>query len=286
VTSAPAVADIPHPLSAGETRARGVASLGMYDPPWLHGANDALWSVLARHLRDNGFAAIPERLDRDRPLPAIWADPDLVLAQTCCYPLATTLAGAVTPVAAPVYAWPGCRGATHRSFLVVPEASPFQNLSDLRGRRLAVNGFDSNTGMNLLRAAVAPLAGGSAFFGSVTVTGAHLSSMSAVARGEADLAAVDCVTFGLAARHRPDLAAGLRVIGETEPSPALPFVTRREASAEAVAAALRAALADARAAEACTRLGLTGVEPLPADACAQVVARERDAVAAGYPRLA
>jgi ABC-type phosphate/phosphonate transport system substrate-binding protein len=290
VTSAPAVADIPDRLPARrETRARGVASLGMYDPPWLHGANDALWSVLARHLRDNGFAAIPERLDRDRPLAAIWADPDLVLAQTCCYPLATTLAGAVTPVAAPVYAWPGCRGATHRSFLVVREASPFQNLSDLRGRRLAVNGFDSNTGMNLLRAAVAPLAGGHAFFGSVTVTGAHLSSMSAVARGEADLAAVDCVTFGLAARHRPDLAAGLRVIGETEPSPALPFVTRREASAEAVAAArtaLRAALADAGVAEACTRLGLAGVEPLPADACAQVLALERDAVAAGYPRLA
>jgi hypothetical protein len=32
-----------------------------------------------------------------------------VLAQTCCYPLATALAGVVTPVASPVYDLPGCK---------------------------------------------------------------------------------------------------------------------------------------------------------------------------------
>lgn len=259
----------------------------MYDPPWLHAANDAFWAVLARHMQAAGVLSVPMRLNRDRPLAAIWADRDLVLAQTCCYPLATTLASVVAPVAAPVYAWPGCRGATHRSLLVVPTASPWRRLADLRGRRVALNGLDSNTGMNLLRAAVAPLAGGQAFFGSVTITRAHLASMARVAGGEADLASVDCVTFGLAARHRPDLVAGLRVIGETAASPSLPFVTRGAASGaeiENFRTALRDAVAEA--VEPCAHLGLSGIEALPPDACAQVMALERNAAAAGYPHLA
>ena len=36
-------------------------------------------------------------------------------------------------------------------------------LADLKGRRCAVNQIDSNSGMNLLRAAIAPLADGTAF---------------------------------------------------------------------------------------------------------------------------
>lgn len=271
------------------TAAPRVASLGMYDLPWLHAANDVLWSVLARHLRARGILSVPEQLDRDRPLGAIWADPTLVLAQTCCYPLATTLAGVVTPVASPIHDLPGCEGAMHRSVLVVPVASAHRRLADLRGRRVAVNGFDSNTGMNLLRAAVAPLAEGRPFFGSVAVTGGHLASMARVAEGTADLAAIDCVTFGLARRHRPDLTDGLRVIGETARTPSLPFVTRQAASTEDVEnvrAALGEALADPEAAEACAALGLVGVLPPEPDACARVMAFEREAEAAGYPRLA
>jgi hypothetical protein len=49
------------------------------------------------------------------------------------------------------------------------------SLDDLRGGRCAVNDLGSNSGMNLLRAEIAPLANGKAFFKSVLVTGSHLA---------------------------------------------------------------------------------------------------------------
>jgi ABC-type phosphate/phosphonate transport system substrate-binding protein len=265
-----------------------IASLGMYDMDWVRGANDALWAGVAARLRAAGVDGVPERLDRDRSMTEIWHDSDLLLGQTCGYPLMTALRDVVQVVAAPVYDFAGCVGATHRSVLVVPAASPFRTLEDLRGGRVAINSADSNTGMNLLRLAVAPLAGAKPFFAAVTTTGAHLASIDLVARNGADLTAIDCVTFGLVARHRPDLVAGVRIIGETAPSPSLPFVARGSASPADMALlreALANALADPSLVEAKRALGLLRVEPATS-ADYEIVARyEREAAAMGYPVL-
>lgn len=265
-----------------------IASLGMYDLPCLQAATDSLWTAIAARLRANGVAGVPDRLDRDRGLGDIWRDETLLLAQTCGYPLMTALQGIVQVVAAPVYDLPGCAGAWHRSVLVVPAASPFQTLGALRGRRAAINNADSNTGMNLLRRAIAPLAEGRPFFAEVIETGAHLASVERVTRGEADLAAIDCVTFGLTLRHRPALLAGVRVIGETAPSPTLPFVTRRGASHDEIALlrdAIAAAAADPRLSDATHALGLLGVQSATAADYEVLADYEREAAAAGYPAL-
>ncbi|TFF17203.1 phosphate ABC transporter substrate-binding protein [Jiella endophytica] len=265
-----------------------IASIAMYDMPWVRRANDALWAGVAARLRAAGMAGVPETLDRSRPLAEIWRDPALLLAQTCGYPLMTALEGVVRPVAAPVYRWPGCEGATHRSVIVVAEASSVRALADLRGGRAAVNGFDSNSGMNLFRQALTPLEKDGRFFREVTVTGSHLASLDRVAKGEADVAAIDCVTFGLAARHRPELVAGVRVIGETATSPSLPFVTRAGASDEEIAVlreALSEAIADPALGEAVAALGLTSVEPVRLEDYRVVLGYEQEAVEAGYPVL-
>jgi len=266
-----------------------VASLGMYDFPWLEAANDVLWAALAGRLRARGLAGAPERLDRRRGLREVWADPGLLLAHTCGYPLVTELAGKVAYVATPRHLARGCEGAEHRSLVVVAEASPARGLGDLRGARAAVNGLDSNSGMNLLRALAAPLAREGRFFGEVLVTGAHLASLAAVADGRADVAAVDCVTHALAARHRPGLLAGTRVLAETAATPALPLVTRRDAPPGELAA-LRGALAEVAAdpalAAARAELLLEGFEVLPEGAYGRVATLEREAAEAGYPRLA
>ena len=51
-------------------------------------------------------------------------------------------------------------------------------LRTFAGRRVAINGRDSNSGMNLLRAAVADLAGGRPYFSRVIETGAHMASLA------------------------------------------------------------------------------------------------------------
>jgi ABC-type phosphate/phosphonate transport system substrate-binding protein len=260
------------------------ASLGMYDPPWLAAANDALWDNIAAALRAAGIADVPSRLDRARTLDEIWTDPALLLAQTCGWPLTTRLAGRVTYVATPRYALPGCEGATHRSFLVVRADDPARDVADLRGRTLALNGWDSNTGMNLPRALIAPLARDGRFFGRIVETGAHRASLSAVSERRADMASIDCVTHGLCARHRPEELTGLRVLAPTAPSPALPFVTRAGASAGEIAT-LRTALAAAARSDVARTVALAGIDVLPPDAYALLPAMAAEAARRGYPDL-
>ena len=229
----------------------------MYDMPFVSAANDVIWASIAARVE-----GAPARLDRSRPLGEIWRSPDLLLAQTCGLPLLAELAGVVRLVATPTYTFPGCDGPRYRSWIVVGAKSPATTVGELRGCRAAINGWDSNSGMNLLRAAVGPLAG---FFRSVTVTGGHLNSLAAVAAGEADAAAVDCVTYGLVARHRPDLLAGTRVLASTPASAGLPLVTAAGTSPATVTAlrtALRDMLADPATEAARAALGWIGLAEL------------------------
>lgn len=263
-----------------------IASLGMYDPRWLQGANDALWAGLARHLRSQGLGAVPQSLTRDRPLDAIWTAPDLLLAQTCGYPLTMRLGDAVRPVATLIYDAPGCEGAWHRSALVVRHDDPAQDLGALRGRRVAINARDSNTGMNLLRHAVAPIAKGARVFAQVIETGAHARSVMAVAGGRADLAAIDAVTLALLHDRYPGLARRIRVLGWTAPSPGLPLITAADGPVEPLRAALTAVLADPALAGARRALRIAGMQVLDRGNYAVIPAMARAAAAAGYPDLA
>ena len=49
--------------------------------------------------------------------------------------------------------------------------------------------------------------------------------MERVASGSADVAAIDCVSFAMAARHRPHVTDALRTIATSPHAPALPYVT-------------------------------------------------------------
>lgn len=88
------------------------APLAMYDGPARHAANDMPWALVAERLADRGVADAPTRLDRRRPLDAIWSDPDLPLAQCCGYPLVTRYRDRPRHVATPLR---GARLPRHRS---------------------------------------------------------------------------------------------------------------------------------------------------------------------------
>jgi ABC-type phosphate/phosphonate transport system substrate-binding protein len=266
-----------------------VASLPMYDLPEVREATDALWRGLAARLQRRGIE-VPAKLTRDDTgLDAAWSAPNLLLSQTCGYPLATSLARHVVVVATPAYAAPGCEGAFHRAAVIVRAASTALSLAELKGQTCAMNSPTSNTGMNLLRAEVAKMAGGQRFFGGVVRTGSHLASVEHVASGAADVAAIDAVTLALLQRHRPDLARGVRVLAWTESSPGLPLISSRMWSAD-VHAALRHALADAAADPALRTvreaLLLDGFTQLPEAAYGAILALETSATQAGYPELA
>lgn len=265
-----------------------VAALPMYDPPALEAANDALWTAIAARLRQREVDA-PDRLTRGPDLDAIWRSPRLLLAQACGYPLVGRLDGLVQLVATPRYRAPGCEGARHRAAIVVGAESPFDDLAALRGRRCAINSRDSNTGMNLLRARIAPLADQGRFFAEAITTGSHAASLDAVAGGDADVAAIDAVTLALLTDADPALTDAVRVLDWTDASPGLPLITAAATPPSRLAAlrdALDAVAADPALAEVRAALRLEGFSRLSRADYDPVAALEQDARRRGVRDLA
>jgi ABC-type phosphate/phosphonate transport system substrate-binding protein len=261
----------------------------MYDFPPLHAVTDAFWSAVAARLRAAGIDDVPSSLTRDMGHVDTWRDSRLLLGQACQYPLAKSWHEAVRLVAIPAYAAPGCEGSRYRSAIIVRALDPARRLEDLRGRRCAVNETDSNSGSNLLRAAIAPLADHGRFFSSVELTGGHLESASSVASGTTDVAAIDCVTYTHIGRLYPELTARLRILDWTPSSPGLPYVTAR-ATDPITLAALRSALSEVQTdpAHAAVRAALlqSGLDFAVDEDYAEVRRLESDALARGYPALA
>ena len=264
------------------------AALPMYDLPQTAAANDALWAAIAASLRAAGVEA-SVRLRRGGDIGAQWRDPRLIFGQTCGYPYVKELHEWVALIATPHYSFPGCAGSMHRSFIVRRQDDARRDLAEFRGARAAINGWTSNTGMNLFRAAIAPMAGDRPFFGEVVVTGSHVQSIEAVADGRADIAAIDCVTFALVERADPDVAARVAVVGETPVSPCLPFIASARLPDTMIAAvrqALLSALDDPLLARARAALGLIGASPAAPTDYRRVLEIEQEAEAAGYAQLA
>lgn len=251
-------------------------------------AADAFWRGLKRHLAEAGLPDVEADLAMPDDLPAHLGSPDLLLSQTCGYPLTHALAGKVKLVGTPSYAAFGCRGPAYASLFVVRRDDPAMRLADLRGRRAAFNSRDSQSGYNALRAAVAPLAEGGRFFGEAIETGAHLASMQLVTAGGADLAAVDCVTFALAPAEPGSAKEALRVVGVSDPAPGLPFVTGRLTSGDdlqRLRRALAAACRDEALAGCREALLLSGFTVLPLSAYDAIPAMAERACRLGYPEL-
>lgn len=266
---------------------RLIASLGMYDHPRQYDANDAIWVALARALHRRGVDA-PLALDRSRSVDQVWRDPNLLFGQACGYPLVSEPDLALRVIGVPVYDVPDCEPGQHLSYIVTRRDDSAPALRNYLGRRAAINSPRSNTGFNLFRSAVADLAEGRPFFGEVIETGSHRASISALIWGDADVAAIDAVTFAALRRFEPEVMVGLRILAKTPASPAPPFVTSLDTD-RATVAALRTALAEivADQALAAARDTLFLSDILPASVHRFGVLRhlERDAVAAGYPLL-
>src|SRR5271163_1838083 len=201
------------------------ASLPMYNFPEMRQVNARFWEALRGLLLEAGLPNVPEApIFERRPVPER-LEPHLLFSQTCGYPLETVFKGQAIRLGAPVYDVPGCDGPTHCAFFVVPEASPAKTLTDLKGGVFLLNSLVSNSGMNLPRRALAEIAGGRSFFREIIETGGHPASLNRLLRGEGDVASIDCVTYAFWRLYRPETAARVRIIAETPPSPAIPFVT-------------------------------------------------------------
>ena len=224
-----------------------IAALPMYDWPETSGANDVLWARLSAQLQASNVD-VPAHLTRTNDLEALWLSPELLLAQTCSYPLETSLKGKVRYVATPSYSAQGCETPGHYRSVVlmrgqaesvfVPRDSraklPFWH----RDVRLAINGLDSMSGYNALKRDA--LAEGCDMPEVAIVTGSHRASIKAVVNGQADLCTVDCITWAMALQYEP-AAQEVFVAGWTKQRPGLPLITSLSCPEDLMAKLMQAA---------------------------------------------
>lgn len=198
-----------------------IASLGMYDFGAAVAANDRLWALIRTGLRGRGIEA-PEMLTRgEHAYWDAWAAPDLILSQTCGYPFRARLQGRVTYVGTPDYGVEGCAPGYYRSVFVARKDDPRRTLADFDGARFAYNEPLSQSGWAAPQTQAAKLG---IRLPPVLQTGGHRLSAKAVAEGRADIAALDAVTHAMMQSVDPE-ASALRVVGLTDPTPGLPYIT-------------------------------------------------------------
>lgn len=238
-----------------------IASLPMYDRPELVGAHDRFWSLIRAELRDRAIDA-PESLTREiTDLWSHWRAPSLVLSQTCGMPFRLRLHEEVTLVGTPDYGVEGCPAGHYCSRLVVRAADARDRLEEFDGARFAFNDRFSQSGFS---APLTHIENRRMRFGTSVETGGHRASAHAVADGDADIAALDAVTWRLLQRFEPTLGS-LRVLDSTAPTPGLPYITRAGEDAEAVFDCVQRALVRLDATDR-AELGIHDLVAIPAEA--------------------
>lgn len=234
----------------------------MYPFGHVRGAQHALWAGIREHLDD-----APEELDFETDLHEAWHRPDLILGQTCGWPLVTELDGVVEVIGTFAVRAPFAAADGHyRSVLVAAKPLGLEHWQADPTTRMARNNHDSLSGWVSFCAAWGGIPE------NVLETGAHLESMRAIAAGRADVAAIDGLSFEFIAECEPMLAARMHVIGHAPVIPCVPLVMANALAdrRDEVRAAISAALVAPELAWARERLRIRGFVPFDVDDYASV----------------
>ncbi len=202
-------------------------SLPMYDWPEVETQTDQLGNLLATLLKDNGINC-PSTLDRETASSTVWTSGKCLLSQTCGWPFISHLYEHVSLITTPVYDIDGCSGTTHRSRLVCRGNDKRGALAEFKEATVAINELDSQSGHQAMKSALTAASLPAPFFSKGIVSGAHRQSIKLVADGQADICAVDPVSWQFALRYEKAVTDSLRVIGEGPEIPGLPLVCSRE----------------------------------------------------------
>ena len=163
----------------------------------------------------------------DHHLSSLWTDGDLFFSQCCGYDVVNRYKNHLRVLATPWFTAPGCCNGDYASTIVVHEDSPYRDVLDMFGKIVVINGPESQSGMNALFSLVAPGSCKGRYFSEVKISGSHAASLEVIKNGDADIASVDCVTYELIRRYRPNVIDGTRCLGLTCPAPSPPYVTRK-----------------------------------------------------------
>ena len=201
------------------------ASLPMYDFPEIRESTDAWWEGIAKHMKLQGIKDVPASLLVEVSPDLLWKDENLLLSQCCGFDVMNSYKNHLSVLMISNWDVEHCATGQYCSFVVVHVDNDASGWEDLKDSVAVINGRESHSGMNALFSSVQPFSESGAFFEAIHISGAHAESLRYLQTKQADVAAIDAVTFALLARYRPVAVEGLRVLCQTRSAPALPYVT-------------------------------------------------------------
>ncbi len=236
-----------------------IASLPMYMRPENKDAHNRYWQLISANLAHSGIAA-PAHLSEGEDT-VHWLRRDLVLSQTCGMPYRLRLHGHVQLVGTPDFGSENCPAGYYNSIFIVNTQQTRTKLGDFRTASIAVNAMISQSGYAAPQTA-AKKAGFQ--FENITVSGGHVTSAKWVASGQADIAAIDEVTWRNIQKY-DDFSSDLKVLTKTEPTPALPYICAFGMDKDMIAQAVTNAIAQLTPADR-NSLNIRGLIQIPSEA--------------------
>ncbi|MGB1311261.1 MAG: phosphate/phosphite/phosphonate ABC transporter substrate-binding protein [Leucothrix sp.] len=201
------------------------ASLPMYNQPEIRAAAQAWWKGIAKHMQQQGISDVPTGLTDTIPLDQLWKSEQLFFSQCCGLNVVRGYDKHLSVLMVTDWDAPGCEPYHYASHIVVHEDSPYKHINELKNTVAAINGPDSHSGMTTLMFEAHPFSENGHFFQAIRDSGSHVESLKLIQSKQADVAAIDCVTFALLKRYRPAAIDGIRIISRSQAAPALPYVT-------------------------------------------------------------
>lgn len=237
---------------------KAVVELGFYPFDDVQWAYEKLWATVAKSCSwvspDLIWSGSPAKL---------WSSNELFVSQTCGWPLVTRLANKVRVVGAFRQTTPESASHFYRSVVIARvDGTPF----DFQGSVAAVNDTESLSGwISLIAAIHGPQ---ESWRGTTSISGSHVESIQMLARGEADIASIDSVSWAHAKRIHPELTSRLFVICNGPLVPCLPIITHHSTSdtqLEELRSAIAVATHEDSTVHATAALFISGFDPLDLD---------------------
>ncbi|MCV6546563.1 MAG: PhnD/SsuA/transferrin family substrate-binding protein [Cohaesibacter sp.] len=214
-----------------------IANLMMYKRPELEEAHVELWQRIRKQLTFKDIDS-PVLLSQNAEEFSVWTNKELILSQTCGLPYRVWLHNQVSLIGTPDYGLEECPRGHYRSAIVVRADDPRNELSDFITGTFAYNQKFSQSGYAAMLDHLSML---DFWFEKELHAKHHIHSAQSVARGDADIASLDAVSWRSMQRYEA-FADDLRVLAWTRPTPALPLITAISQNEELIFQAVRLAI--------------------------------------------
>ena len=234
-----------------------LASLSMYDRPELKAHNQVYWSEIRRALYSRGIES-PKLLTEEGTGLAFWGNPKLFLSQTCGLPYRKYLHNKVNLVGTPDCGVKGCPPGYYCSYFIVRKNDKRNSLPQFNNSVFAYNEKNSQSGF---ASAWNHLKSLGFWFQNIKITGSHLRSAHSLVNGDADIAAIDAVTWRFIKKYEA-IATELRILEATDPTPGLPYITSKTLKCDVMFDAIEDAIKNLSK-NVLRELNITGIIKIP-----------------------